>query len=39
MSTSFELESDEALVLFELLSSRKNLAEQLKLEPPERNVL
>lgn len=39
MSVSFELESDEALVLFELLSSRKDLAEQLKLEPPERNVL
>jgi hypothetical protein len=39
MSVSVELESDEALVLFELLASRKDLAERLGLQPPERNVL
>jgi hypothetical protein len=39
MSVSVELEPDEALVLFELLASRKDLVEQLKLEAPERNVL
>jgi hypothetical protein len=39
MSVSVDLEPDEALVLFELLASRKDLAEQLKLEAPERNVL
>ena len=39
MSVSVELEPDEALVLFELLASRKDLAEQLRLKAPERNVL
>jgi hypothetical protein len=39
MSVSVDLEPDEALVLFELLASRKDLAERLKLEAPERNVL
>jgi hypothetical protein len=39
MSVSVELESDEALVLFELLASRKDLAERLGLQPPERNVI
>ena len=39
MSVSVELDSDVALVLFELLASRDNLAEQLKLESPERNSL
>ena len=39
MSISVDLERDEALVLFELLASRKDLAEQLQLEAPERNVL
>ena len=39
MSASVDLEPDEALVLFELLASRNDLAEQLKLEAPERNVL
>jgi hypothetical protein len=39
MAVSVDLEPDEALVLFELLASRKDLAAQLKLEAPERNVL
>jgi len=39
MGVSIDLEPDEALVLFELLASRKDLAEQLKLEAPERNAL
>ncbi len=34
MSVSVDLEPDEALVLFELLASRKDMAEQLKLEAP-----
>ena len=39
MNISVELDSDAALVLFELLASRDDLAEQLKLEAPERNSL
>lgn len=39
MSVSVELDPDVALVLFELLASRKDLAEQLALEAPERNSL
>lgn len=39
MSVSVELDPDVALVLFEMLASRDNLAEQLKLEVPERNSL
>ena len=39
MSVSVELEPDVALVLLELLASRKTLAEQLALEAPERNSL
>ena len=39
MNVSVELEPDVALVLFELLASRKDLAEQLRLEAPERNSL
>jgi hypothetical protein len=39
MSVSVELDPDVALVLFELLASRKELAAQLKLEAPERNSL
>ena len=39
MSVSVELEPDEALVLFEFLASRKNLAKQLALDAPVRNAL
>ena len=39
MSVSVELDPDVALVLFELLASHKDLAEQLALEAPERNSL
>ena len=39
MSVSVELDPDVALVLFELLASCEDLAEQLKLEPPERSSL
>jgi hypothetical protein len=39
MNVSVELEPDVALVIFELLASRANLPEQLKLEAPERNAL
>ena len=39
MSVTLELHSDEALVLFELLASRKDLVELLELQPPERNAL
>ena len=37
MKVSIELESDVAIVLFELLRSGQMLAEQLRLELPERN--
>jgi hypothetical protein len=39
MGVSVDLEPNEALVLFEFLASRKDLAEQLRLDAPERNVL
>jgi hypothetical protein len=39
MNVSVELEPDVALVLFELLASREDMPEQLKLEAPERNAL
>jgi hypothetical protein len=39
MSVSVELDPDVALVLFEMLASRGDLAVQLKLESPERNSL
>ena len=39
MNVSVELDHDVALVLFEVLASRKDLAEQLKLDSPERNSL
>ena len=39
MSVSVDLDPDVALVLFELLASRDSLAEELKLEGPERNSL
>jgi hypothetical protein len=39
MNVSVELDPDVALVLFELLASGQILAEQLKLEVPERNSL
>jgi hypothetical protein len=39
MNVSVELDPDVALVLFEMLASRKDLAEQLKLDSPERNSL
>lgn len=39
MNVSIELDPDVALVLFDWLASRENLAEELKLEAPERNSL
>jgi hypothetical protein len=39
MNVSVELDPDVALVLFELLASRVELSERLKLEAPERNAL
>jgi len=39
MSVTVELDPDVALVLFEMLASRDDLAEELKLEAPERNSL
>jgi hypothetical protein len=39
MNVPVELDPDVALVLFELLASRQDLAEQLRLEAPERNSL
>jgi hypothetical protein len=39
MNVSVELEPDVALVLFELLASRDDLPEQLRLEAPERHAL
>jgi hypothetical protein len=39
MKVSVELDPNVALVLFELLSSGQILAEQLRLELPERNSL
>ena len=39
MNILVELDSDAALVLFELPASRDDLAEQLNLEAPERNSL
>jgi hypothetical protein len=39
MNVAVELDSDAALVLFELLASRDDFAERLSLEAPERNAL
>ena len=38
-SGPIDIDKDTALVLFELLTSRSDLAETLKLEAPERNAL